>query len=74
MLRKKAIRKLLITFILIYTIITTSSIPKLTNKKNEIQTNLEINDITNINTDTIYLINNKNFLVKKVLIIQSKKI
>ena len=54
MLRKKVIRKLLITFILIYTIITTSSIPKLTNKKNEIQTNLEINDITNINTDTIY--------------------
>lgn len=74
MLRKKAIRKLLITFILIYTIITTSSIPKLTNKKNEIQTNLEINDITNINTDTIYLINNKNFLVKKNIFIDSNQL
>ncbi len=74
MLRKKVIRKLLITFILIYTIITTSSIPKLTNKKNEIQTNLEINDITNINTDTIYLINNKNFLVKKNIFIDSNQL
>ena len=74
MLRKKAIRKLLITFILIYTIITTSSFPKLTNKKNEIQTNLEINDITNINTDTIYLINNKNFLVKKNIFIDSNQL
>lgn len=71
MLRKKAIRKLLITSILIYTILTIYSIPKLTNKKNEIQTNLEINDITNINTDTIYLINKNNFLVKKNIFIDT---
>ena len=74
MLRKKAIRKLLITSILIYTILTIYSIPKLTNKKNEIQTNLEINDITNINTDTIYLVNNKNFLVKKDIFIDSNQL
>lgn len=74
MLRKKAIRKILITSILIYTILTIYTIPKLTNKKNVIQTTLEINDISNINTDTIYLVNNKNFLVKKDIFIDSNQL
>ena len=74
MLRKKAIRKILITSIIIYTILTIYTIPKLTNKKNVIQTTLEINDISNINTDTIYLVNNKNFLVKKDIFIDSNQL
>ena len=74
MLRKKAIRKILITSILIYTILTIYTIPKITNKKNVIQTTLEINDISNINTDTIYLVNNKNFLVKKDIFIDSNQL
>ncbi len=74
MLRKKAIRKILITSILIYTLLTIYTIPKITNKKNVIQTTLEINDISNINTDTIYLVNNKNFLVKKDIFIDSNQL
>jgi len=73
MLRKKTLRKLLVTTLLIYIFLTIYTIPK-TSNKNEIRTNLEINDITNINTDTIYLVNNKNFLVKKDIFINSSNI
>ena len=71
MFRRKALRKLLITSILIYALLTLYSLPKTTNQKNEIQTSLKINDITNINTDTIYLVNKNNFLVKKNIFIDT---
>ena len=70
MLRKKALRKIFITTLTMFIILTIYTIPNTTN--NTLRTNLEIENITNLSTDKIYLLNKKNYLVKKDVFIDSK--
>lgn len=63
MLKRKALRKIFITTLSMLIILTIYTIPN-TNKPNVLRTNLEIEDITNLSTDKIYLVNKKNYLVK----------
>ena len=72
MLRKKAHRKIFITTLTMFIILTIYTIPT-TENKNVIRTNLEIEDITNLTTDEIYLVNKDNYLVKTSIFIDSKK-
>ena len=72
MLRKKALRKIFITTLTMFIILTIYTIPT-TENKNVIRTNLEIEDITNLTTDEIYLVNKDNYLVKTSIFIDSKK-
>ena len=73
MLRKKALRKMFITTLSMLIILTVYTIPT-TSKPNVLRTNLEIEDITNLKTDKIYLLNKENYLVKTDVFIDSKKI
>ena len=63
MLKEKVIKKLFITTLTIFIIITLFTIPN-SNKPKVLRTNLEIEDITSLNTESIYLLNNNNYLVK----------
>ena len=63
MLKEKAIKKLFLTTLTIFIIITLFTIPN-SNKPKVLRTNLEIEDISSLNTETIYLLNQKNYLVK----------
>ncbi len=73
MLRKKALRKIFITTLSMLIILTIYTIPT-TQKPNVLRTNLEIEDITNLKTDKIYLLNKENYLVKTDVFIDSKNI
>ena len=73
MLKKKALRKIFITTLTMFIILTIYTIPKEDNKK-VLRTNLEIEDITNINTDTVYLLNKEGYLVKTNVFIESNNI
>ena len=73
MLRKKALRKMFITTLSMLIILTVYTIPT-TSKQNVLRTNLEIEDITNLKTDKIYLLNKENYLVKTDVFIDNKKL
>ena len=72
MLRKKALKKIFITTLTMFIILTIYTIPT-TENKNVLRTNLEIEDITNLSTDKIYLLNKDNYLVKTDIFIDSNK-
>ena len=71
MIIKKALRKIFITTLTMFIILTIYTIPTTENKK-VLRTNLEIEDITNISTDNIYLVNKNNYLVKTSIFIDGK--
>lgn len=73
MLKKKALRKIFITTLSMLIILTIYTIPT-TQKPNVLRTNLEIEDITNLSTDKIYLLNKDNYLVKVDIFIDSNKL
>lgn len=72
MLKRKALRKIFITTLSMLIILTIYTIPT-TQKENVLRTNLEIEDITNLATDKIYLVNKDNYLVKTDVFIDSNK-
>ncbi|MBR5370120.1 MAG: GerMN domain-containing protein [Bacilli bacterium] len=72
MLKRKALRKIFITTLSMLIILTIYTIPT-TQKPNVLRTNLEIEDITNLSTDKIYLLNKNNYLVKTDVFIDSNK-
>lgn len=72
MLKKKAIRKIFVTTLSMLIILTIYTIPT-TSKPKVLRTNLEIEDITNLSTDKIYLLNKNNYLVKADVFIDSTK-
>ena len=72
MLKRKALRKIFITTLSMLIILTIYTIPT-TQKPNVLRTNLEIEDITNLSTDKIYLLNKDNYLVKTDVFIDSNK-
>ncbi len=73
MLKRKALRKIFITTLSMLIILTIYTIPT-TQKPKVLRTNLEIEDITNLSTDKIYLLNKDNYLVKTDVFIDSTKI
>lgn len=71
MLKRKALRKIFITTLTMFIILTIYTIPNTENKK-ILRTNLEIEDITDLSTDEIYLVNKNNYLVKTKVFIDNK--
>ncbi len=63
MIKEKVIKKLFITTLTIFIIISLFTIPN-SNKPKVLRTNLEIEDISSFNTESIYLLNKNNYLVK----------
>lgn len=72
MLKTKAIRKIFTTTLTMFIILTIFTIPTATKNKNILRTNLEIEDIANLSTDKIYLLNKDNLLVRAEVFIEGK--
>lgn len=69
MLRTKALRKIFLTTLTLFVLLTVFTI---TNSKTEnvLKTNLEIGDIAGFKTDVIYLLNDKGLLVKTKILLE----
>jgi len=72
MLRKKALSKIFITTLTMFIILTIYTIHNTNNKV--LRTNLELEDITNLSTNKIYLLNKDNYLVKTDIFIDNNSI
>ena len=73
-MQKKILKKLFNTTITVFIILTVLTINK-TSNNNVLRTNLEIENITNISTDEVYLLNKDNLLVKtNIFLAKGKKI
>lgn len=70
MLKTKALKKIFTTTLSMFIILTVFTIPTTTKGQNVLRTNLEIEDITNLSTDKIYLLNKNNLLVKTDVFIE----
>lgn len=64
MLKTKAIRKIFTTTLTMFIILTVFTIPTTTKEKNILRTNLEIEDVTNLSSDKVYLLNSDELLVR----------
>ena len=71
MLKKKALRKIFITTLTAFVLLSVFSIPNLY-QENTIKTNLEIEYITGIGTNNIYLLDDNGYLVKTKILLDSK--
>lgn len=72
-MRTKIIKKIFNTTITMFIILTIFTL-KTTSNSNVLRTNVEIDDITNLTTNNIYLLNKNNLLVKTKVFINNKKI
>ena len=73
-MQKKILKKLFNTTITVFIILTILTINK-TSNNNVLRTNLEIENITNISTDKVYLLNKDNLLVKtNIFLAKGKRI
>ena len=67
MLKKRAIRKIFITTLTAFILLVLYSIPNISNNEKVLKTNLEVEYITGIGTNNIYLLDKNNYLVKMVI-------
>ncbi len=74
MLKAKAIRKIFTTTLSMFIILTVFTFPLTNKNQNVLRTNLEIEDVTNLSTDKIYLLNKENLLVRTEIFIEGKTI
>ena len=75
MLKKKAIRKIFITTLTAFILLVAYSIPNMVDEEKTIKTNLEVEYITGIGTNHIYLLDKNNYLVKtNILLDKTNKI
>ena len=72
MLKRKALRKMLITTITVFILLVVYLIPVKEQTK-ELETNLEIEYITGLGTNYIYLFNHNNYLVRAKILLTSDK-
>lgn len=72
MLKKKAIRKIFITTLTAFVLLVVYSIPSLYEDET-IKTNLEVEYITGIGTNNIYLLDENGYLVKTKILLDSTK-
>lgn len=70
-MRTKIIKKIFNTTITMFIILTIFTL-KTTSNSNLLRTNIEIDDITNLTTNNIYLLNKNNLLVKTKVFINNK--
>lgn len=73
MLRTKALRKIFITTLTLFILLTVYTIPNTLNS-NVLKTNLEVESATGLYTNNIYLLNSNNYLVKAKILLDSSKI
>ncbi len=71
-MQNKILKKLFNTTVTMFIILTILTINK-TSNTNTLRTNLEIENITNISTDNIYLLNDDNLLVKTNIFLDKNK-
>lgn len=69
MLRTKALRKIFLTTLTLFVLLTVFTITN-SKTKNVLKTNLEIEDIAGFKTDVIYLLNDKGLLVKTKILLE----
>lgn len=72
MLKKKAIRKIFITTLTAFILLVAYSIPNMVDEEKTIKTNLEVEYITGIGTNHIYLLDKNNYLVKTNILLDKK--
>ncbi len=70
MLRTKALRKIFITTLTLFILLTIYSIPT-TESSNVLRTNLEIEEVSGLATNSIYLLNDDGYLVKSRILLDS---
>lgn len=70
MLRTKALRKIFITTLSLFILLVAFSIPG-TESNNVLRTNLEVEEVRGLETNSIYLLNNDGYLVKSKIFIES---
>lgn len=70
MLRERALKKIFITTLSLFVLLVAFSIPNL-DANNILRTNLEIEEISGLSTNSIYLLNNSGYLVKSRVYIDS---
>ena len=71
MIRNKALKRILVTSITLFIFITVYIIGTF-DKENILQTNLELEYVTGIGTNDIYLLNQDNLLVKSKILLTEK--
>lgn len=71
MLKKRAIRKIFITTLTAFVLFVLYSIPNIVTNDNVLKTNLEVEYITNLGTNNIYLLDKNNYLVKTKILVNS---
>ena len=72
MLKKLIIRKILVTITIMFIVLTLFTIPTIEDRKNVLRTSLSIEDITNIDTSKIYLLNDKDLFTQTEIIVDEK--
>lgn len=70
MLKKRALRKIFITTLTAFILLVVYSLPNM-NKEQTLKTNLEIEYITGIGTNNIYLLDDHDYLVKTKILLDS---
>ena len=70
MLKKRALRKIFITTLTAFILLVVYSIPNMY-QEDTLKTNLEVEYITGIGTNTIYLLDRDNYLVKTNILLDS---
>lgn len=70
MIRTTALRKIFITTLTMFILLTIYTIPT-TENSNVLRTNLEIEEVTSLSTNSIYLLNKDGYLVKSRIILDS---
>ena len=73
MIKEDIIRKLYKTTLILFFLLTMYTLLNVNEKETKVlRTNLEIEDITNLNTDSIYLLDNNEYLVKVNIFLEGK--
>lgn len=72
MLKKKAIRKIFITTLTAFILLVVYSIPNMIEEEKTIKTNLEVEYITGLGTNNIYLLDRNDYLVKTKILLDKK--
>lgn len=72
MLKSKAIRKIFVTTITMFILLTVFSIPML-QENNLVPVNLELEEVSGISTNSIYLMNKSGYLVKAHILLDEEK-
>lgn len=71
MLKKRAIKKIFITTLSAFILLVTYTISNINNNEEVLKTNLEVEYVTGLGTNNIYLIDDNNYLVKTKLLLDT---